>query len=256
MIPISVSKQTVTTPDRGLREYGVPGDPAGYVGAAGIHFQNTFVGVAYIAGIPQATADAGTGAAYLSLIHGGLGSDSPNQFSEVALPAPAQLAVPAFPNPEVTGYYNTGPNVGNALTNGFLNTEKLRRSRSDAQGGANDGTTWSILDGRRRLIFSLWLHSQGSPASDIFMLEVYRDLNNQDKGGGGWGGLTTDVTNAQLIYQFGPFQSAPNVINRHANCQVAEPVDLPAGCNLYIIARNISDPAAINNIIGSVRLVP
>jgi hypothetical protein len=241
-----------------LREFSIPGDPAGFTGVAGVHFSNTFVGACYLGGVPQATADltAGAGAAYLSSIHGGLGSVGSNNGANVpgAIP-PAQFFIPAFPNPEVTGYYNSGPNVSNALANGFLNTEKNKRSRTDAANGANNGVTWALTDGRSRLAFSLWIQSQTSPQSHLFVLEVYRDLNNGDKGAGPWGGSTADLTNAQLVYQFGPFKSAVNASTRHANCQSTDPIELPAGCNLFFIARNITDPTVTNNIIGSVRLV-
>ncbi len=248
-IPVSITKVVSTTSDRGLKELSVPGDPTGFTGTAGIHYARTFVGTMYLAGIPQATAAALKGADYLSLIHGGLGSDPSNQFANVG----GVLDVPAFPNPEVTGYYNSGPNAADQQANGFKNTEKSRRTNDAAVAG--DATTWSIVDGRRRLTFSLFLRSGTNPGSDFFMIEVYRDLNNSDKGAGTWGGLTTDVTNAQLVYQYGPFLSKPNTTNRHANAQIMAPVDLPAGCNLYIIARNITTPASTNFIAGSIRLV-
>lgn len=256
MIPVSISKQTATTPDRGLKELSVPADVMGNIGISNVHFNMQFTQWLFLGGIPQGIASLG--AVYLSTIHGGLGSDSTNQFTAAFGTFPAEFDIPAFPNPEVTGYYNTGPDVGNKLTNGYLNSEKQKRAPTDGgQVVLNDATAWAATDGRRRLIFSLWVNSVTGPASDLYMLEVYRDLNQQDKNFGIWGGPTNnDPTNAQLIYQYGPFQSLPNSSSRQANAQVAEPVDLPAGCNLYCVLRNITNALTANNIIGSIRLVP
>lgn len=240
------------TPGRGLRELSVPTDPAGFTGTSGIHFNQVLGGIELLAGLPLAGAN-NTGASYLSAIHGGLGSD-------VRTPGAAPAAgfnpnVPAFPNPEVTGYYvPPSPNAGNARTNGFYNTEKVLRSSSDAQGGANNGTVWQELQGRTHLNFSLWIARAVNPLPALlFYIELYRDLNAADKIAGRFGGGTgpTDLQNAQLVARW----TAPQALREQTmpNFATSEPYALPAGCNLYLLFRS-SDAAGNNLAAGSIWL--
>jgi hypothetical protein len=258
--PISQHVATAFTGDRGVKEFSIVGDPAGYSGNAGLQYGIEFTGHCYILGFPFADA-ATKGAVYLSMIHGPQGSDPANPAAVAVANVIGQGDYPAFINPEVTGFYGAGsPSQNSELLNGYLNTEKRKRLPSDAQitvGSFPDATVWIPAEGRRRLAFSLWCQSDDFPAADFFVLEVYRDLNILDKQPGAWDGANTR-TNAQLIYKYGPFVSkpAPGLTDKTANAQTSEPIDLPAGCGLYALLRNISHPEALNRVVGSVRLVP
>lgn len=241
-------EQVFVSPDKGIREFGVPGDPAGFIGAGGIQNSITFTDQLVILGIPQAVAAAGGGALYYSFIHGATGSDVRNAAANIA----GAGARPAFPNPEVTGYPTAGNTVG-TLSDGHVNAEKRLRSATDAAAGANDATVWVPTQGKSQLAFDLWVSSaQGATfLKDWYSLEVYRDINNQDKGGGIFGGLATDLQNAQCCYQYGPFEAVPES-QPQANAQAAG-IPISAGCNLYIVLRNISNAGRTNHLNGSIR---
>jgi len=216
----------------------------------GIHFALTWIDLLFLGGIPNNSAAAFDGS-YLSTIHGGLGSDSPNAFQSTAAPN-LQKMVPAFPQPEVTGYYDGLVAVGPNNENGFLQSEKRVRSRDDSNMGP--GVTQQSTDGRNRLIFHLWVFSITNPGVDYFTLKIFRDLNSNDKTGN-FGVNPADPLLAQLVYQYGPVRSTITG-QPQPNMAINAPVDLPAGCNLYGVIRNDTDNLAQNQIIGSIRLVP
>lgn len=258
-LPISGPAAVTYTPDRAIKEFSIPCDPANNSGTDGIQRGITFVNRLYVWGIPF---DAGIlGAVYGSMIHGALGSDPNNPAAVIIANKVGQADYPAFINPEVSGFYvNPSALKNDELLNGYLNTEKRQRLPSDAAvtvGSTPNATVWNDLKGRRRLAFSLWVESDTFPTADFFVLEVYRDLNFLDKIPGAWDGGAS-VVNAQLIYKYGPFLSkpAPGLTDHLANCQTSSPIDLPSGCNLYALLRNISHPEATNRVVGSVRLVP
>ena len=237
-----------TGPDVGIYEIGIPCDPTGFIGTAGIQNGVSFNDVFPIYGVPQAVAGV-TGAVYYSFIHGAAGSDVRNSKAQVT----GREIRPAFANPEVNGFFSSGPNERDPLKNGYMNTEKILRSRSDSQDPSkDDATVWVPTLGKTRLAGSLWV-GQAGVNQDFYTLEVYRDINNQDKGVGVFGGLATDILNAQLIYQYGPFKG--NQILQPYHNAAFGPVDILAGCNLYIILRNLNDNAAINFVNGSLRFV-
>lgn len=238
------------TPAHGLREFSVPVDPATHLGTAGIQFNVVLGATELLAGLPLAGAN-NTGASYLSAIHGGLGSD-------VRTPGAAPLAgfnpnTPAFPNPEVTGYFvPPAAAASDPKLNGFFNTEKVLRSSSDNP--ANNGTVWQEMQGRTNLNFSLWISRSAAVVPGLlYTLELYRDLNAADKVAGQFGAGTgpTDLRNAQLVASWtaGPAlrnQNMPNLVT-------AAPFPIPAGCNLYLLFRS-SDAAGGNLAVGSIWL--
>jgi hypothetical protein len=235
------------TPGRGLREFSIPCDPATILGTTGIHYNQVLGGSEILAGMPLAGANA-TGASYLSAIHGGLGSDEPTPGS-----APASgfnPAVPAFPGPEVTGYYTTPPLSNNAKQNGYLNTEKIQRSASDNP--AQNGTVWMPINGRSRLNFSLWIARNLAPVYGLYyQLLLFRDLNPLDKVAGFFGGSAADPFNGQLI---GTWTASAALLQQNKpNLVTTAPFDIPAGCNLYLMFQ-ASDFAGGNNVVGSIWL--
>ena len=225
------------TPARGLRTFSTPGDPAGFVGVTGIHFNVNLEPVQVLAGLPLAAAN-NTGASYLSPIHGALGSDPRNPTGAPA--AGFNPNRPAFPNPEVTGYYVTPPLSQDVKKNGFINTEKVIRAASDAAAGANNGTLWQETQGRTRLNFALWLLSSDT---DKHVIELYQDLNVGDKIAGVFGVGTgpTDPTNALLLQQwtFNPaFVGGTFPATNKPSAATQAPYDLPGGSNLYLLFRS------------------
>lgn len=234
------------TPAKGGREFSVPGDPATFTGNTGIQFNNVLGATEVLLGLPLAAANS-TGAVYYSAIHGGLGSDARNP---AGLPAAGYNPnKPAFPNPEVTGYYlPPNPLFTNQAQNGYSNTEKILRSPSDNPAG--NGTIWQELQGRTRLNFQLWISEAGGVGT-MHSLELYRDLNLQDKSAGNFGVGTgpLDLQNAMLVAQW----VAPNAQRNQPQPNFATngPFDIPAGCNLYLLYRNLNvNPG--NLAIGSI----
>ena len=238
------------TPGRGVREFSIPCDPATFPGTSGIHYNMVLGGAEMLAGLPLAGAN-NTAASYLSAIHGGLGSDeiAPGSNPGSGLFNPA---VPAFPGPEVTGYYTMPPLSQNKLQNGYLNTEKLQRSPSDNP--AQNGTVWMPINGRSRLNMSLWIARNSVHTVGLaYQVSLFRDLNPLDKvpgffGGGGGGG---DLFNAQLIATW-TAQAALTQQNKPNLC-TSGPFEMPAGCNLYLMFE-ASDGGGNNLIVGSIWL--
>lgn len=236
-------------PGRGLREFSNPTDPATFTGTAGLQFNVVLGGQELLAAVPVAGAAPGTGASYLSNIHGGLGSDARNPAAGPA--AGFNSNAPAFANPEATGIYlPPSPLAGNVKENALLNTEKVLRSPSDNP--ANDGTIWTPLEGRRHLNFSLWIARAINPQPALlYHLELYRDLNTADKIAGRFGPGTgpADLRNAQLVASW----TAPQALREQnkPNFATSEPYPIPAGCNLYLLFR-ANDLAGNNLAVGSV----
>lgn len=252
-IPVTQPSAITLRPSRGVAELSIPCDQTGFTGVSGIHFNRTFTDFMFLGSLPLARAN-NSGAVYFSDIHGGLGSDAVS-------PASAPLAGqnpnrPAFANPEVTGFFTSGPNMADPKANGFINTEKVQRTNSDGQfGAASPATIWEPLQGRRRLAFSLWIESTISPGADFYTLEVYNDVNVADKVAGrfGVGAGFTDPFNAQLVYQYGPVLSAqPNV--PASNMASSFPIDLSAATSLYLVLRNLTG-INLTRAVGSVRFV-
>lgn len=248
-IQTGITEQNASAPDRGILEASIPCDPTGSTGAP-LHFHIPFVEKYLFIGMPQAVADPDTGALYYSFIHGAAGSDVRN-FKAVDA-GNGQIVRPAFTNPEAVAYFNSGQNVSNEKLNGYMNTEKVLRSQSDSTDPAKpeSGTIW-VPTTKSRLSFSFWCGTGLLTILDQYVIEVYRDINNADKDFGPFGGLIPDVTNAQLIYQYGPFFSVPFKQPVH-NAQ-AHDIPLAAGCNIYIMIRNLSNALATNRMIGSMR---
>lgn len=251
---IRETQQSIATlsPGRGVRTFSIPGDPAGYVGNTGIHFNMQLDATSLLMALPLAGANA-TGASYLSNIHGGLGSDTR---SPAGIPAVGQNSnVPSFPNPEVTGYYlPPAPQAGNALLDGYSNTEKAKRSASDAQSGANNGTIWESTQGRFNLNMALWIARAGAVVPGLlYTIALYRDLNPQDKVAGffGAGGGPTDLLNAQLV---AAWTVTPALTDQNMpNLVTAAPFPIPAGCNLYLLF-TASDATGGNKCVGDIWL--
>lgn len=228
---------------RGLQEFSIPCDPAGFTGVNGIHFNRTFTDFLIIGALPVAAAGGVAGASYLSPMHGAVGSDSPNNTN----PGAPASNVPAFAGPEVTGYA-----TGDPLTDGYQNTEKVQRSPSDGA-PAGSGTIWVPTFGTTRLSVSLSVYTPTT--SNIFVLYVFRDCNVGDKVAGRLGAGTgpADVLNAQLVAMYGPFLQSQDGEKMPA-FQTAEPLDLQAVSNLYLVLRNISSAVNTNEVIGSFSL--
>lgn len=260
MIPFSGPK--VYAPQRGLAEYSIVCDnSSGAVGTSGIHYNRQFTDTLFVAAIPAAAlVSVGGSGSYLSPIHGPSGSDVGTSKNNNTTPASSPRPnIPAFPNPEVTSY-PVGSLEGDQLTNGYKNTEKNQRTVTD--GNSIDGVNWVSTNGCDGLLFSLWLQSVNNPTTDMFKLEVYRDLHVLDKVAAWSGTAPGKNQNAQLIYEYGPTLSKPSSGDpagspsaNHPNMQIAVPVKLPAGTNIYILVRNITTPGTANLIFGSVRLV-
>lgn len=239
-------------PGRGLREFSNPGDPATFPGNAGVQFNVVLQGQEVLAGVPLASAAPGVGASYLSNIHGGLGSDARNPAAAPVAPSFNGNA-PAFAGPEVTGLYlPPSPLAADPKENALNNTEKILRSPSDNPAG--DGTIWTGTEGRRHLNFSLWISRAINPQPALlYHLELYRDLNPQDKVAGRFGPGTgpADLRNAQLVAAW----TAPQARREQPapNFATAEPFPIPAGANLYLLFR-ANDLAANNVAVGSIWL--
>ncbi|MGH7191897.1 MAG: hypothetical protein ACREJM_00005 [Candidatus Saccharimonadales bacterium] len=248
--PITQTQVATLTPARGIREFSTPGDPSGFVGVSGVHFNQILGLTEILAGLPLAGANA-TGASYLSAIHGGLGSDPVNPLGTPA--AGFDPNIPAFPNPEVTGYYvPPNPLATNQKQNGFFNTEKIQREASDATANMDNGTVWIGLQGRTKLNFQLWI-SSAIGALGMCALELYRDLNAQDKVGGVFGPGTGpgDLRNALLVASW--IAPGANQNQNMPNFATSKPFDLPSGCNLYLLFRSLNGVAA-NQVVGSIWL--
>lgn len=246
--PVQTPRSASLTPGRGVRVLSTPCDPAGYVGNSAIQYQMNLGAIDAIGGVCLAAMDGGFGGAlYYSAIHGAVGSDSvnPNSFGAT----PFQASRPAFPNPEVDGYFGGYGPTTNTLQNGYVNTEKRQRLPSDAQGGTNNGTVWLPLQGRNKLNFSLWVAS--TVPTDIMKIELFQDLNPLDKVAGyfGAGAGPGDLENAILVNQW-VAQSA-QVNSPLPNLVTSGPYEIPAGCNLYIIFKNLGGTAT-NKAVGSV----
>jgi hypothetical protein len=236
------------TPGRGVREFSLPTDPAVFTGTAGIHFNTQLGGMQLLAGVPIAGANA-LGSVYLSAIHGGLGSDARNPAAAPAVGYNANM--PAFPGPEVTGtYLPPSPLAADVKQNWLNNTEKILRTPNDNPNG--NGTIWTGLEGRTNLNFSLWISRSATPLPLLlYSIELYRDLNAQDKVAGQFGAGTGpgDLENAQLLAQWTAPQALRN--QRMPNLATAQPYPLPAGCNLYLLFR-ANDNAPGNLAVGSI----
>lgn len=238
-------------PGRGLREFSNPTDPAVYTGTAGLQFNVVLGGIELLAGVPLAAAAPGTGASYLSNIHGGLGSDAR---SPAAAPAAGfNSNAPAFAGPEAQGLFlPPAPQFADPKLNSLSNTEKILRSPSDNPN--NNGTIWTGTEGRRHLNFSLWISRAINPLPNLlYTLELYRDLNSADKIAGlfGGGGGPNDLENAQLVAAW----TAPQARREQnkPNFATIEPFPIPAGCNLYLLFK-ANDLAGNNLAVGSVWL--
>jgi hypothetical protein len=250
--PISQQQVATLTPGRGVRELSIPCDSAGYTGVSGIHYNVVLAQSAILMGMPNAAVFANSkGAEYLSAIHGGLGSDAINPSAAPA--AGFNGNFPAFPNPEVTGYFlPPNPLSADPKKNGFINTEKIQRAASDAQSGSGvNATVWTGIQGRTKLNFQLWI-SDNNPAN-LLKLELYRDLNLNDKAAGlfGAGAGATDLFNAQLVGSWITSSTARN--QKQPNFATSKPFDLPSGCNLYMMFRNITGGGG-NLAVGSIWL--
>ena len=243
--PLSTTSTATLTPGRGLRSFSNPGDPATFPGAAGINWGITLGALDYLWGVP--TTITNKGATYLSNIHGALGSDMVNPNSTPTSGFPS--GVPAFAGPEVTGYYTSGPNMGNKTLNGLYNTEKVQRNASDNPAG--NATIQLGVQGRRSLNFCLWI----SPAApvDYCKLSLYRDINAQDKIGGffGAGGGPTDVSNAVLVAQWVALGAARD--QNKPNFVTNGPFEIPADTSLYMIFQNLNGNGS-NAVVGGLWL--
>lgn len=235
--PFTTQSDIALLPARGIREFSIPGDPSNN-GTSGIHYNRILKGSELLAWMPVNAGGPSQGGLYGSPIHGGLGSDMTNP--ALTLPAGFNVnpAVPAFAGPEVTGYYTTGPNAQNPKTNGIYNTEKIQRSASDttAAGGA---TVWQGLQGRNHLNINLWIQdtqSVGAIDGEQLVIELYRDLSPADKIATIFGATGGVFTNAQLLAQWMFLTTSVN--QKQPNCVVTD-VPLPAGCNLYLLYRNL-----------------
>jgi hypothetical protein len=257
MIPPVFAEASAYAPDRGILESSIPCDISGSGGVNGIQFGIQFADYMLLGGLPV-DMSGNSGAFYLSHIHSGVGSDTMTTGgAETAPPVPTRpVNRPAFSGPEVTGYFGSGPDVNNEKLNGFRNTEKRLRTNSDSPNPSYNGTIWVPTRGKSRLAFSLWVRSS-DPAS-LLTFEAYRDLHTQDKVPGVFNSGLAMPRNALLVYQYGPFlpvaPAGGGTTDNRPNASTGLPIDMPAGCNLYFLLRS-NAPAAINDVVGSVRLV-
>jgi hypothetical protein len=244
-IPFTEQSSLGLFPGRGIREFSTPAEN-GNPGISGIHFNMIWSAQELILGIPPVSG-SNTGTVYFSTIHGGLGSDAINPLA-IPTTTPFNPNVPAFPNPDITGYYAPGsPLSGDPVQDGFINTEKLQRGVSD--NATNKATIQQTLNGRNNLNCSLWI-SDGNPGT-FAILELYRDLNPQDKVAGSFGpgdfSLVGQMQNAQLLAKWTAETAARNQNQPNFNFTN---YPLPAGTSLYMIFRNNAG-AGNNLVVGS-----
>jgi len=242
--PITEQKILTVNPGRGVAEFSIPCDPATFTGTNGIHFNRQLAGANLLMGIPLAGV-------YLSNVHGGLGSDANNPVSASGLQNNPNR--PAFAGPETTGYYlPPAALANNPAQNGFNNTEKILRSPGDNPAG--NGTIWQTTSGRFDLNFSLWIsRSPAFIAGLMYTIELYRDLNANDKAAGLFGAGTgpADLQNAVLVQSWA---AAPALRNQNMpNFVTPGPVRINAGANLYLLFR-ASDNIGGNMAVGSIWL--